>query len=122
MVKPIELKDIEPFLPEAKKAGLTFNKSTNYYGCFKGDKIVGFTGIMFYKNKAVFKNHYVPKEHRGNGYFKEMFEYSLTKTKIKRIKIVEATCTNMSIKLYYAYGFNPVKKFKDFIKVRYENL
>jgi len=122
MINEITLDDIKDYYLEAKKSGLLFCKTTKLYGLYIGNDLVGFTGIIFNKNKATFKNHYVINKHRGKGYFKQMFIFSINLCKSKDIKVIEAVCTKMSINTYYDYGFKPVKRYKHLVKVRYENL
>jgi hypothetical protein len=122
MIKPIEVTDITEHILEAKKEGLIFSHSTRLYGYFVNNKIVGFTGIVLYKNKAVFKNHYVLKKHRNKGYFKKMFAYSINLCKFLNVNTIEATCTEMSINYYLNNNFIPIKKYRLFTKVRNENI
>jgi hypothetical protein len=121
-IKNINISEIEIYKNEAKKAGLVFCKNTIYYGLYNDNELLAFTGILFYKNKAIFKNHYVPEENRGKGYFKILFDFSIKICKELNINIVEATCTNMSIKEYYKRGFIDIKKYKYYTKVKNENI
>lgn len=120
MIKEINQTDIEKYIKEAESYGLLFSENTKLYALFIENKIVAFTGILFYKNKAIFKNHYVPKEHRGSGYFKVLLDFSIKKT--KSLKTIEATCTRMSINEYLKRGFKIVQTYRLYQKVRYENL
>jgi predicted acetyltransferase len=120
MIKEINIADIKEYIKEAQNYGLLFSNKTNLYALYIENKIVGFTGIIFYKEKAIFKNHYILKEHRGNGYFKQLLDFSLKKTKDK--KIIEATCTSMSINEYLKRGFKIIQTYRLYKKVRYENL
>lgn len=122
IIKPIDISLISLYIYSAKKEGLVFSKSTKLYGLFMDDNLIAFTGIQFYKNKAVFKNHYVSPLHRGKGYFKQLFNYSLVAVKSKGINTVEATCTNMSIKHYLNNGFRVIKEYKNYTKVKNENI
>lgn len=121
-IKPIEDSLISIYIYSAEKEGLVFNKSTKLYGLFIDEELIAFTGIQFYKNKAVFKNHYVMPIYRGKGYFKQLFNYSLVVVKSKGINIIEATCTNMSIRHYLKNGFKVIKKYKNYTKVKNENI
>lgn len=121
-IKNINISEIEIYKNEAKKTGLVFCKNTIYYGLYNDNELLAFTGILFYKNKAIFKNHFVPYINRGKGYFKILLNYSIEICKNLNYKIIEATCTKMSIKEYYKRGFVDIKKYKHFIKVRNENI
>lgn len=118
MIKKINFIDIEKYVSDAKKSELIFCNKTIIYGLFFEDKIVGFTGIIFYKNKAIFKNHYVLMENRRNGYFKTLLEYSINLSLQMGIKIIEATCTKMSINEYLKRGFKITKQYKKYTKVK----
>jgi N-acetylglutamate synthase-like GNAT family acetyltransferase len=122
MIHNISIKDINKYFIEAKKSGLIFCNSTSLYGLYIENELVAFTGIIITKNKAIFKNHFVPKKYRGKGYFKILFQFSINLVKKLHIKTIEATCTKMSIHEYLKFGFKPIKQYKLYTKVRYENL
>ena len=119
---PITIKEILPYKKDAEKAGLVFCSSTIYYGLYLDDAIEAFTGIIIKKNKAIFKNSFVPEKNRGKGYFKMLLKYRLDIVRHLNIKIVEATCTKMSIRAYLDIGFAIVKQYKLYAKVRHENI
>lgn len=118
MIKEINLEDFSSHLKDAKKSGLVFCSKTKYYGLFKESNMVGFTGILPYKNKWVFKNDFVLNDHRGKGYHKEMMNFRLNLAKQNGIKLVEATCTKMSLSNYIKFGFKITKEFKIYTKVQ----
>lgn len=122
MIKEISIKDINEYYSEAKKSGLTFCKSATLYGLFVGNKLVAFTGIIIMRNKAIFKNHFVPVQNRGNGFFKILLDFSIELVKSHGIKTIEATCTGMSINEYKKRGFCTIKQYKFFTRVRNENI
>jgi predicted GNAT family acetyltransferase len=122
VIKQISISDISQYFAEAKISGLTFCKSTNLYGLFIENKLVAFTGVIIMPKKAIFKNHFVPHENRGKGYFKILLNFSLDIVRHLNIKIVEATCTKMSIRAYLDRGFAIVKQYKNYTKVRHENI
>jgi len=81
--------------------------------------LIGFSGYIDYKNKVIFKNHFVLPEFRRRGVFSEMFKYLFDKT----VKPVEATCTNLSLNHYLKNNFKVIKVYKNGLKkVRYENI
>lgn len=121
-IKNIDITEIETHKKEAEKCGLIFCKKTVYYGLYIENKLMAFTGILIFKNKAIFKNHFVPEINRGKGYFKTLLNFSLDIVRHINIKIVEATCTKMSIKAYLDKGFKIVKEYKHYTKVRHENI
>jgi hypothetical protein len=122
MIRQIERVELQRFKSEAEKSGLVFCESAVLYGYFLNNELVAFSGMILYKNKAVFKNSFVPEIHRGNGYFKKLFNYRMGIVKSLGIKKVEATCTDMSINHYIKNNFKVVKVFKKFKKVSNENL
>lgn len=121
-IKKINFSNIEKYVSDAKKSGLIFCNKTILYGLYIEDEIVAFTGIIFYKNKAIFKNHYVPIINRGKGYFKILLDYSYKLCIQMGIKTIEATCTKMSLNQYIKKGFVIIKQYKLYTKVRHENI
>lgn len=102
----------------AEKEDLVFCDKTEYIGYYLNDKLVGFSGYIEYKNKVIFKNHFVVPEYRRRGIFTEMFNYLMSIF----TKPIEATCTDMSINLYLKNNFKIIKTYKKFKKVRNENI
>lgn len=122
MIKEISINDIDIYKKEALKANLVFCKKTILFGLFDDNKLVAFGGILFFKNKAILKNFFVPVEHRGKSYFKMLFNFCITLCNNIGIKKLEATCTEMSINTFLKHGFKPIKKYKNLTKVIYENI
>lgn len=118
MIKTLTKADIEPYLAETEKLGLSFCNATEYYGRFDNNKLVAFTGILWYSKKAVFKNHYVLPDYRHHGYFKDLFRYSMIAVRERGIKIVEANCSAMSLPLYIKMGAKITKQYKDWTQVQ----
>jgi predicted acetyltransferase len=102
---------------ESKRSNLCFNNNTDYYLLLKDNVEVGFTGFQYYKDKVVFKNHYIYNEYRGKGYFKEMLDISIDMIKKNGYKKIEATCTKMSINEYIKRRAVIIKEYKLFTKV-----
>lgn len=111
--------NIDEHVKSAKREGLVFNPNTKLYLLIDGATLVGFTGIQKIGKKYVFKNHYVLPKYRGRGYFKQMLDFSLNKTKGY---LIEATCTNMSIREYIKRGFRAIRQYKKYTKMQYENI
>ena len=118
MIRTITDKDIQPYLAETEKLGLSFCNSTEYYGKFEDGVLVAFSGILWYSKKAVFKNAYVLPDHRHNGYFKELFRYRIIAVRERGIKLIEANCSTMSLPLYIKMGAKITKQFKDWTQVQ----
>lgn len=114
-----EIVDI-PNKKEAEKAGLSFCKSTKMYGIFIDNELAGYAGFILKKEKAVLKSVFVLNQFRGQGLFKKLVDFQIEQTKHK--KVIEATCTKMSIKEYLKRGFKIVQEYKHYTKVRNENL
>lgn len=121
-INKINKNDILNYISSAKNEDLTFCNKTNLYGLYINEELIAFTGIIIYKNKAIFKNHYVLNKYRGLGYFKILFDFSLKICKNLNIKKVEATCTEMSINHYLKNNFKIIKEYKKYKKVINENI
>ena len=117
MIKRISFSEIQPFLKETRKIGLHFCNLTEYYGFYEKEQLLGFTGILWYSNKAVFKNHYVLPLHRKKGIFNEMFCFSLELVKKDGIKLIEANCSESSIPQYLKFNGKITKKFVRWTKI-----
>lgn len=118
MMQILTRADLAPHIKQAEKEGLTFCQNTQYYGYYKGSELLGFTGILWYQKKAVFKNSYVFPEHRGNGIYREMLEHRIKLAKRLGVTTVEATCTAMSLPWYIKNGAQITKQFKKFTQVQ----
>lgn len=118
MIKTITKIDIDPYLAETEKLGLSYCGATQYYGRYHEGKLVAFTGVLWYSKKAVFKNHYVLPDYRHHGYFKELFRYSMIAVRERGIKLVEANCSAMSLPLYIKMGAKITKQYKDWTQVQ----
>lgn len=118
MIKTITKIDIDPYLAETEKLGLSYCGATQYYGRYHEGKLVAFTGVLWYSKKAVFKNHYVLPDYRHHGYFKELFRYSMIAVRERGIKLVEANCSAMSLPLYIKMGAKVTKQYKDWTQVQ----
>lgn len=122
MIREIKYSEIEKYSHICKKEYLVFCKKTKYFGYYQDECLLGFTGILLYKNKCIFKNHYVFKPFRNRGIFRKLFDFSIDYAIKSKIMTVEATCTNSSIKLYLENNFTIIKTYKKYKKVRYENI
>lgn len=127
-IKPILKDDFDFLVKEAEKEHLCFSNHTEYYGIYDNDcigclqcmpncnrgeeKLIGITGIVFLKDKAKLKNHYILPEYRGRGYFKKALDWSIEMVKTKGIHIIEANCTDMSINEYLKRGAKIIKEYK----------
>ena len=118
MIRIIKQSEVEPFLAQAKKAGLTFCNSTEYYGYFEDDVLVGITGAIWYSKKAVFKNSYVLEDYRRKGIYKTMFRYRMIAARERGVKLIEATCTEMSLPFYLSMGAKVIEQYKLYTKVQ----
>lgn len=122
MIRQINEEQILNYKKEAERAGLVFSSSTTLYGYFVGEQLVAFSGVIIYKNKAVLKTAFVPEEHRLNGYFTALMDFTMDKVKSLGIKSIEGTCTEMSLAFFLKRGYVPIKSYKKYTKVRYEDL
>lgn len=118
MIRLIRQTELDPFVTEAKKAGLIFCNSTEYYGYFDNATLVGITGVIWYSKKAVFKNSFVLRGYRHKGIYKQMFSYRMIAVRERGIKVIEATCTDMSLPMYIKMGAKVTEQYKTFTKVQ----
>jgi predicted GNAT family acetyltransferase len=118
MIISITPQAIDDYKIDAIKLGLHFCQKTHYWGFYDGAELKGFTGILWYKHKAVFKNHFVPLKHRRQGIFADLFDFSLSQVKQAHIKTIEANCSADSLPLYIKKGAVITKQYKDWTKVQ----
>lgn len=101
--------EILQYRKECERANLTFGGHTEYIGIKKGCTVIAFTGWKEYKNKIVFKNGYIPPQHRGQGYWKSMIWAKFMIAIVKKKK-VEAVCTPYSLKYFLELGAEVIKE------------
>jgi hypothetical protein len=113
IISAINLELIQPYIAQTKQEGMAgYSSNAEYYGGFIDNKLIGFTSIQYYGKKAKFNNHYIFKEYRGNGYFKEFLDFSIWKAKVNGCTEVIAACTKMSIKEYLKRGAIIEREYK----------
>jgi predicted GNAT family acetyltransferase len=95
-----------------------WSKNAQYYYVLFAEQIAGVSSIQYYAPKVKFNNHYVYKEYRGKGLFKVMFHFLMEKAIESKRKVIEATCTEMSVDYYLKNGFEVVKEYKRFYAVK----
>jgi hypothetical protein len=110
-IQPINIEFLNSYQIQLKKEKLGFCKNTELFGCFDNSNFVGFTGILWYQNKAVFKNHFVFVDKRKQGIFTFMLQYSINRVKNTKIKLIEANCLPNSVPAYLKIGGKIVKTF-----------
>jgi len=118
MIISITANAIEQYKIDAIKLGLHFCQKTHYWGYYYEKELKGFTGILWYKHKAVFKNHFVPLKYRRQGVFADLFNFSVSQVKQAHIAIIEANCSKESLPLYLKKGAVITKQYKDWTKVQ----
>ena len=110
-IQPIDITFLDSYKLLLKKEKLGFCNNTVLFGCFNNGEFVGFTGILWYQNKAVFKNHFVFPNKRKQGIFTFMLQYSIEYVKTTKIKLIEANCLPNSVPAYLKIGGKIVKTF-----------
>ena len=108
------------FHKEGRKCNLIFHKNTNYLGLYDNSNLIAISGYVILKSKAVLRSSFVLPEHRGRGLYNNMVNYRINILKEKQIKIVEMTCTNMSINYHLKRGASIIKKYKKYTKIQYK--
>lgn len=118
-VEPVSDEEIDPLRVQAAKERIRFTGHTEMFAIKNQDgQILAFAGIDFQRSKAVFKNDYVLPEYRRNGFWGILFLYRKLIAIKRETKVIEATCTDMSLGLYKKAGAKVVKQYKDLTKVR----
>ena len=118
MIRTIRDSEVQPFLDQAKKAGLSFCNSTEYYGYYHGTTLVAITGVIWYSKKAVFKNSYVLDDYRRKGIYQQLFRYRMIAARERGVKLIEATCTVMSIGLWLKMGAKITQQYSTYTKLQ----
>jgi GNAT superfamily N-acetyltransferase len=121
-IEPIDIEDIAQFKEQAGKEGIKFCKDTALFGAYQSGQILGFSGLIYRKNKVIFKNNYVLPSHRRLGLFNSMLKFLLEKVKQEGFQVAEARCTDMSLGGYLKNGFKVVKRYKTGTLVRKDDL
>lgn len=79
---------------------------TEYLGMYINGELIGVVGWMKIKNVTRYKTDYIHPNHRGNGYYKELF--------MARDALVNGTvsafCTSMSLPVYLNNGFEKLRE------------
>lgn len=120
MIVKVDKKELNHLIEKGKKEDLCFSQRTKYLAYKKNGEIVCMGGYIENKLIITVKNLYVPENHRGNGYFKEMLTYIMN---IDKSKTYNAKCTKYSIKEFLKRGFKVKKTYKNGIQeVIYENI
>jgi GNAT superfamily N-acetyltransferase len=118
MIFPIGFVKIEPYVVAGRREGLAFSNSTQYYGWFENGELVGFTGIVPYRDYIKAKNHYVLPEYRRRGLFKQMLDWTIREAQKLGCRYIEATCTEKSLPEYLKRGAGIIQHYKTCTKVR----
>lgn len=118
MIRHITITDITSHTTAAKRDGLVFCAKTDLFGLYEDGLLLGFTGLLRYRHKIIFKNHYVLPAYRRRGHFRCMLDWSMRTAISEGFKTVEATCTTSSLPEYLNRGFIVVRKYEAVTKVR----
>jgi len=101
---------------------LAYCNKTTYWGIYQNNVLIGFAGLLIYKNKAIDKNIFIFPKYRGNGYFKYWLNWRKQYIKKLGINKIEATCTEMSLPEYLKRGAKIIKEYRHYTKVVHENI
>jgi hypothetical protein len=112
----IDYYDAEPLLKLATLENpiISIDRKCKFYGIYHYDKLVSVLGVLEMKNKIRFKNNFTLEEHRGEGFFIQLFLYLLNKYD----DVIDAYCTEASIDIYLRNGFILKKKYER----KYQNI
>lgn len=124
----VEIKKIDPvktnlpLIKNAEKAGLTFARRQDTFVLLSNSREVAVGGLLPVNSKRIiFKSLYVEPADRGQGYFKILLMCLFNFSKSLGYEILEANCTEYSIRQFKKIGFLPVKEYKNgIVKVQYK--
>jgi len=112
-ISAINLELIKSYIPQTKREGLAgYSNKANYYGAFIDNKLIGFCSIQYYNKTAKFNNLYIFKEHRRNGYFRELLDFRIKEAKANNCTNIIASCTKMSLPEYLNRGAIITREYK----------
>lgn len=120
MIKPIPYYKTIPFHKDGKKNNLIFHENTNYIGFYDKKELVAISGYDVLKSKSVLRSTYVLPSHRSKGIYDSLVKYRIDLLKSKGVKIIEMTCTKMSINYHLKRGAIITKQFKNYTKIQYQ--
>ena len=119
MIKPISYRDTIPFQEQAIRHNLIFRNDVDYIGYFIHNELVGIAATENKKNKTILRSAFVCHSYRGQGIYHELVKYRMIHAKHKTI---EMTCTKMSLPYHLKRGATIIREFKNYTKVKYENI
>ena len=103
-IRQVTNEDIKPFMNQGKKEGLSFVRNTDFYAAFDEGAIVGYCGIRWFSNRAVFRNLWVSTDVRGQGLGTTLIRFQISKSReMAKTKAIAYTNWN-SKKLYISCG------------------
>jgi len=120
MIKPIPYYKTIPFHKDAKKHNLIFHENTNYIGFYDKKKLVAISGYEVLKSKSLLRSTYVLPEYRGQGIYDKLVKHRVSFLLNKGVKVIEMTCTKMSIDYHLKRGATITKQFKNYTKIQYK--
>jgi len=117
-IKPCTMDAVSGFILDARRSGLVFSKSTEMYGIWLEENLIGMCGLVRYRNHWKFKNDYIIPEYRRRGYCREALIIRLDMARAQGARFIEATCTEMSISIWLKLGAVIMHQYKLYTKVR----
>jgi len=125
MIKRISYEEAKEWEGLAQEEGMMnkFSPKAYYYSKTVKNKRVAIAGFKLVKGEMYLCHSFVPKEHRGKGYYKELVDYRLDFALKYGIPKVRAFCTSSSVSEMMRRGFRMDNKEKIFkISATNENL
>ena len=117
-IHPCSLDTISKFITDARRSGLVFSRSTEYFGILLDDNLIGMCGLVRYRNHWKFKNDYIIPEYRRRGFYKQSLTWRFNVARNQGINIIEATCTEMSLPIWLKLGATIAYQYRIYTKVR----
>lgn len=123
-VKEISFDDVpEDIIREGKKNRVTFEnpEGAHWLAVFDEGEIVSVSCVVIPKKgkTARLKSSYTKEEHRNQGYFSKLVEYSLALCRTNRMKIATVFSTPFSLNCHMQHGALPVSRRNDITFMRY---
>lgn len=114
---PCTFEDLEPWVALAKRDGLVFSASTEYWEvCLKDEDSVigvGMCGVQWWGRSCRFKNAWLVPRARKHGWLPLMIAARIALARERGVTRIRATCTPASVRQYLDAGFEAAKLYKN---------
>ncbi len=110
-VEACEFAEAKPYASRAAREHVKVDcPADTWYFCVRsGSELMGFSALMVRNGSARFKGDYTRPEYRRQGIASALMAARLAECERLGVKRMTAFCTSLSLPLYQANGFQPVK-------------